>query len=321
VITGTTSGLGNWAAKAVLLKFAESMRNGSCLLLLNRNSARAKKNEADLKNLSSSTFVKHIECDLQKLESVRNASAEAKAIAESYGGVSVLALNAGVMNLNDTRTSDGLEVQMQTNHLSHFLLTKLLIDALKSAADSYGEARIVTHSSLARHSFSRYGGDFEEKYFLKSEPGTLGGFEAKETRYHQTKLANAAFAMALAKKLAKSTAFSKIKALSCAPGISQSDLNFDGVSGIFTYWSQSAADGSCPLLAAMFGNDANSGDFYEPSKMCGVSGWPKKVFQGGQAKWRLFCPSSGDKLACGEASQELMWTASEKGLGEAFSID
>ena len=39
---------------------------------------------------------------------------------------------------------------MQTNHLSHFLLTQLCMPALETAASLRGEARIVNHSSCAR---------------------------------------------------------------------------------------------------------------------------------------------------------------------------
>ena len=41
------------------------------------------------------------------------------------------------------------DVQMQTNHLSHFLLTKELFPLLNLKAEAVGEARIVNHSSMA----------------------------------------------------------------------------------------------------------------------------------------------------------------------------
>ena len=52
----------------------------------------------------------------------------------------VLMNNAGVMGIPDTRTGDGFDVQMQTNHLSHFALTALLMPAMEAAADARGEA-------------------------------------------------------------------------------------------------------------------------------------------------------------------------------------
>ena len=55
------------------------------------------------------------------------------------------------MALAAKATKDGYESQMQTNHLSHFLLTSLLLPSLEKAASASGEARIVNHSSGARN--------------------------------------------------------------------------------------------------------------------------------------------------------------------------
>ena len=44
------------------------------------------------------------------------------------------------MALADTATPDGYDVQMQTNHLSHFLLTKELFPQLAKAAAAAGGA-------------------------------------------------------------------------------------------------------------------------------------------------------------------------------------
>ena len=55
------------------------------------------------------------------------------------------------MALQDKATTDGYDLQMQTNHLSHFLLAKELYPAVKAAAAARGEARIVHHSSISRN--------------------------------------------------------------------------------------------------------------------------------------------------------------------------
>ena len=66
----------------------------------------------------------YVTCDLQSFSSVKSAS---QSVQELFlEGVDVLANNAGVMALDDKATEDGYDVQMQTNHLSHFLLTQLL---------------------------------------------------------------------------------------------------------------------------------------------------------------------------------------------------
>jgi NAD(P)-dependent dehydrogenase (short-subunit alcohol dehydrogenase family) len=91
-------------------------------------------------------------------------------------------------------TKDGYEQQMQTNHLSHFLLTSLLMPCLERAASAKGIARVVNHSSIAR---KRPGTPLAAKYLEKH--GDFGGESASDAseRYHQTKLANLAFTVGL----------------------------------------------------------------------------------------------------------------------------
>ena len=54
------------------------------------------------------------------------------------------------MNTDD-KTKDGYEIQMMTNHFSHFLLTQQLYPLLENAANTSGEARIINHSSEVRN--------------------------------------------------------------------------------------------------------------------------------------------------------------------------
>ena len=100
------------------------------------------------------------------------------------------------MAMPDKVTRDGYEQQMQTNHLSHFLLTSQLMPALEKAAAAHGEARVVSQSSGARKSPNT---PLEAKYLEKGEAGSFGGdaTNARYERYHQTKLANMVFTEAL----------------------------------------------------------------------------------------------------------------------------
>jgi NAD(P)-dependent dehydrogenase (short-subunit alcohol dehydrogenase family) len=175
------------------------------------------------------TKVITIECDLQSFESVRAAAAALNDYCIPYGGLDALVCNAGVMGVPDSRTEDGYEVQMQTNHLSHFLLTALCMPSLERAGVGRGEARIVQvrtipsslclpstkrdpvqHSSGARSKKMATDGvgHLKAEFFEKSAAGTLGGdaIPACFNRYHQTKLANTVFAMTLHEKL-KSTKY------------------------------------------------------------------------------------------------------------------
>jgi NAD(P)-dependent dehydrogenase (short-subunit alcohol dehydrogenase family) len=270
------------------------------------------------------------------------AAAEVKNISKAYGGVSVLAMTRYTHLTTPYATRDGFDIQMQINHLSRFLLTKFLLESLKDAADRYGEARIVTLSSSGRHYLPFEGrsyvtsttSGFTEEYFLKSKLGTLGGAEGDTQMpdmYRQTQAATAGFAMALARKFAQSERYSKINAMSCAIG---NPVKFSLLARrpIPLWWLPfqliSEADASSPLLAAMFSQDANSGDFYEAKHQCGSYGWPKKRIQSGKPMshhtFRVggsICPESGNELACSKVSQDFMWAASEKGLGEVFNIE
>lgn len=187
VITGTTSGTGYVLAREVA-------RKGGTALLLNRASERAESSLRRLRQEVPDGTFEPIVCDLQDLESVRSAAA---AIRSTYDRVDVLCNNAGVMAMKDLATKDGYDVQMQTNSISHFLLTKELFDLLRESDD----ARIVNHTSMARA-----GSPLAPEFFGKNG-GSLGGDGTEEDnagfsgprweRYHQSKLANANFTSTL----------------------------------------------------------------------------------------------------------------------------
>ena len=83
------------------------------------------------------------------------------------------------------------DTQMQTNHLSHFLLTKdsELLALLNKAAPAKGETRVVNHSSGAR----KFSPPQLQAKYLGKNGGNLGGngssmlfCGARCQRYHET---------------------------------------------------------------------------------------------------------------------------------------
>jgi len=308
VITGTTSGTGRVAARTV----AEL---GAKVLLLNRPSARSKAALEDLQKEFPDADVRAVDCDLQSFASVEQAAKQVTELCPE--GVHVLCNNAGVMALEDQATGDGYDVQMQTNHLSHFLLTRELWPLLDKAAEASGEARVVNHSSAARMAPSK---TLKAEY-LDKNGGNLGGNSSgiaangpRWQRYNQSKLANAAFTAALHHRASK--AGSKVKALVAHPGLARTELQETsvkrgGMGRIFTNllmrMSQSAEDGALGIIACMCLADAKSGQFYGPGRsMMSLKGLPVAF--------------ALEDFYDNETTRELLWDRSCKAIGREFSI-
>lgn len=78
-----------------------------------------------------------MQLDLQIFDSVRTF---AKQFQERFDHVNILINNAGVYiphsRCQFNTTAEGYEINLQINHLSHFLLTMLLIEQLKKGTPS-----------------------------------------------------------------------------------------------------------------------------------------------------------------------------------------
>jgi NAD(P)-dependent dehydrogenase (short-subunit alcohol dehydrogenase family) len=277
---------------------------GAHVFMLNRKSSRSEAASKRITEDAPGAQVTPIECDLMDFESVSRAAAELKSLLGEKG-VDVLCNNAGVMALEDQATKDGYDVQMQTNHLSHFLLTKEIFPLLEKAADLRGEARIVQHSSGAR----KYPTSALDASYFGKNGGNLGGNGnsmifggARWQRYHQTKLANAVFMVALAEKLEAKG--SKVKSLCAAPGLAATNLQVSTAAdgGMDSTWimrfSQSAEDGTMPLLTCVAGAGSQNGHFYEPAGITGPA--TRKDLE-------AICTNA--------QSRKLLWEESEKACG------
>ena len=75
-----------------------------------------------------STLLLLLRCDLSSLRSVRDCANE---INSKEGRIDVLINNAGVSFVPYSKTEDGLEIVISSNHFGHFLFTNLLLDKLK----------------------------------------------------------------------------------------------------------------------------------------------------------------------------------------------
>ncbi|MCA9583582.1 MAG: SDR family NAD(P)-dependent oxidoreductase, partial [Myxococcales bacterium] len=269
-ITGTTSGTGYVCAR-------ELGKLGATVLLLNRASERAERSLNDLRHAVPGGKFEAVTCDLQDFEKVRQAAAT---IRRHHDVLDVLCNNAGVMALPDRATKDGYDVQMQTNSISPFLLTRELFPLLKKSKD----ARIVNHTSMAR-----LGGPHEERYFGKNG-GDLGGDGTEEEnasfggprweRYHQSKLANCTFTYGLKRRL-EAQGIMNVKPLMAHPGLAQTNLQATtaetggmDANSEFMANAQSAEDGALGILRACADPNVSAGDFYGPPSWVG---FPEKL--------------------------------------------
>ena len=134
IVTGANTGIGYETA----LDFA---RRGANVILACRN---AKLGTEAAEKIRAESENANVELELLDLSSLASTRAFAARILVKWNKLDILVNNAGLAGfLNYTKTADGFESMFQVNYLSHFLLTRLLLDLLKQSAPS----RIINVSS------------------------------------------------------------------------------------------------------------------------------------------------------------------------------
>ncbi|QLC25603.1 SDR family NAD(P)-dependent oxidoreductase [Parasphingopyxis algicola] len=280
LVTGGNSGIGFEASRML----GEA---GGDIVIACRDPAKAEKAVAELKQ-SVKGKVETVALDLADLSSVRTAAEE---IHTRYDTLDALVNNAGIMQTPETRTVDGFELQLGTNHLGHFLLAGLLFDLVEKA-----EGRIVIVSSIAH----KYGIIYRDDLMLEKS-------YSPTSAYTQSKLANLMFAIELDRRLRAKNL--PVKAIACHPGYSNTALQSTGPAGLlnvlYTFlnpiMAQPAGKGAIPTVLAAAGTEAQSGAYYGPT------GW-------GDARGPV-----GDafvaRRALNEETAAWLWEASEKLTG------
>jgi NAD(P)-dependent dehydrogenase (short-subunit alcohol dehydrogenase family) len=176
VITGANRGIGRATAAGLA-------GLGADLVLVVRRREDGEAVARDLPRGRGAGKPDVVPADLSSQRAVREA---AEVIRARHPRLHVLINNAGTIPRQRAATVDGLEMQFAVNHLAPFLLTNLLLDALKAAAPS----RIINVSSGAHQGGSL---DFTD---LQSERR----YDAVRV-YGRTKLANVLFTYELARRL------------------------------------------------------------------------------------------------------------------------
>ena len=201
VITGANSGIGKEVAVAVAAMGATSVL--ACRDLDKATAARREVGER-----AASDLVGVVALDLADLDSVRTAAAT---IVDTWGRVDVLVNNAGAISTTRQTTAQGFEQTFGVNHLGHFYLTDLLLDALVESAP----ARIVNVASVAHHLAWR-GLPWDDLQHERHYSAIAA--------YGQSKLANVLFTRGLARWLDPSL----VTANAVHPGPVRSGFGMDG---------------------------------------------------------------------------------------------
>jgi len=135
IVTGANNGLGKETARVLALHHAH-------VIIAVRN---VPSGEEAAKEIIASTGNKNVEVVQLDLASLASVRAFASGFLARNLPLHCLINNAGVMALKEySKTQDGFESQFGCNHVGHFLLTNLLLSALKAGAPS----RVVNVSSI-----------------------------------------------------------------------------------------------------------------------------------------------------------------------------
>jgi len=259
VVTGANSGLGFATSRDLAAA-------GAHVVMTARSTEKGEEAAGRIRSALPAARLEVRRLDLADLASVRAFAGE---VVAAHPAIDLLLNNAGVMMPPRGETADGFETQFGTNHLGHYALTGLLLEALGQA----GGARVVTVSSI-EHKPGRIDFDDLQKKRSYSPRGA----------YQQSKIANVLFALELDRRLR--AAGRDITSVIAHPGYSDTNLQSSGPTGIARLamkyvgnklFAQSADRGALPQLYAAVAPDVQGGDFIGPDGFKELRGHPTKV--------------------------------------------
>ena len=274
IVTGASSGLGLESSRALASQGYE-------VLMVSRGEEKLLAAAESLRTEFPEARIAEYVLDVSNLDQVRSF---AKSITRP---VNLLMNNAGLMGPDFKLSIDGIESQMATNHVGHFLLTKELWDKLEMASGRVVSLSSVVHrrSNLKNLSAASLAGANESTY-------------DRWGRYADTKLACLLFARELdlrAKQLGSS-----VVSVAAHPGWAITGLqkNFPNR---FDRFAQDAATGArSQILAAT--KQLSGGEFFGPRYE--LWGEPKQI--------------SGSKISQDLALSKRLWEATEELIGLKF---
>ncbi len=199
MVTGAASGIGAVTARVLA-------QQGATVIAVDINTEKGTATTREIQAQTGNPSVEFIQADLSSQNDIRLLARQFLALHQR---LDVLVNNAGAMFAERQESVDGIEMTLALNYLGYFLLTNLLLDALKASAP----ARIVNVSS---RSHARATIDFDDLQFRSGYTGLRA--------YERSKLAIILFTYELARRLQGSG----VTANALHPGIVATDFASDG---------------------------------------------------------------------------------------------
>mmetsp|Transcript_22614 Transcript_22614/g.31516 ORF Transcript_22614/g.31516 Transcript_22614/m.31516 type:complete len:329 (-) Transcript_22614:60-1046(-) len=261
IITGCASGLGQEVTRVLAQRDVH-------VVLACRDVSKMQKLKQDLLSANQFAVITCLKLDLSDLDSVRRCAEEFLSLKLP---LHVLINNAGVMACPLALSKQGFEMQFATNHLGHFLLTLLLLPALRETAALGGARGRVVCVASEGHRLARQGVDF----------GNLNGSKgySNYSAYAKSKLCNIQMAIELERRMRERNEL--VTAVSLHPGVIHTNLFRYGMASYFgmvkffvQMFVKTIPQGAATTMYCAFGDiSSNHGGYWkdcnpaEPSKL------------------------------------------------------
>ncbi len=126
LITGGTSGVGNAIAKGIA-------KSGAGVVIVSRTQAKGESAIKELIEWSGNKNIDYLVADLSLQYSIKKLSEDFK---NRYGHLNGLISAAGAIYFHKEQTKEGIDKSFAVNYLSHFSLTRQLLDLLQKTKGS-----------------------------------------------------------------------------------------------------------------------------------------------------------------------------------------
>jgi len=176
MVTGASSGIGREIAVGLA-------RRGAKVFMVCRDAGRGRAAQEYIRRQSGNEDLHLLLADLSAQKQIRKLADD---FMREHGRLNLLVNNAGIIMGKRVLTEDGIEMTFAVNYLAFFLLTNLLLDALRQGAPSR-----VVNLTTSLHKMARL--DFDNLQGEKSF--------GRQSSYAGSKLAVVLFTYELARRL------------------------------------------------------------------------------------------------------------------------